>query len=183
MQLKQASEWMGEYRTKSSTGSFHDIVKRIDRTFNFLLVRVVSASCLTNKGPFCQVSNPYCLISAAQSDGKNMCKTRFVSGNVNPRWDEEFFIPLVWKTALIQLHIKDDQRQGDENNLSLGYLDVKFRELKPGVWHTRKENLWSLKKQVQKKSEVVYEILFSNSVSHLRGISPPASLLNDFQAI
>ena len=52
-----------------------------------LKVKVVNGRCLQNKETL-STSDPYCMVEL----GEQMQKTKYVSSNLNPDWNEEFFL-------------------------------------------------------------------------------------------
>lgn len=163
-QLNQATEYVVKHRDDENASSL--VLSRVDQAFGFLVVRVLAAYSLTNKGPFGQLSNPYVVLSVNQKGGKAIWKTKAVSSDLNPRWGEEYFIPVGWSANLLELHVKDDQRSEDDP--SIGYLNVMFRNNVVGQWHRKREHLFSMKKQTQKQSEILYEVFFASEVRQLR---------------
>lgn len=168
-QLNQATEYVVKHRGDEMASSL--VLARVDQTFGFLVVRVLAGYNLTNKGPFGQTSNPYVILSVDQKGGNAMWKTKTVSGDLNPRWGEEYFIPISWSATILELHVRDDQRS--DENASMGYCNIKFREITPGQWQSKRVHLWSERKQTQKGSEIMYEVFFANEVRQLREVDAP----------
>merc|ERR1719296_147871 len=164
--LKLASNQLSlatEYICKHKGQGVDTLVKRIQNAFGFLCIRVMCAFNLKNKGPLGQLSNPYCIVSVDQKGGKEVGRTKAVSADLNPRWGEEVAIPVAWSANMIEFEVLDDQKKGDDNP-SLGYLDIQFRELRPGKWSRRREHLTSKRKQTEQKAELVYEVFYANEL-------------------
>lgn len=166
-QLNQATVYIEKHRTDTQNSSL--VLSRVDRIFGFLIVRVLASFDLQNKGPLGQLSNPFVVLSLNMTGGNGMHKTEAVESDLNPRWGEEFFIPLAGSADTLELHVKDDQKTADP--ASMGYCRIKFRDITTGTWHRQKEKLWSAKKGNQKNSEIMYEVLFATELRQLRAVN------------
>jgi len=175
-QLKSATDCVIEC---SSRGASAAILQRLANVFGFVVVRVRAANSLTTKGygKLVAPAEPFVTISIsddqkplncsdAGSIAENAFRTEAMKGCTDPRWeDEEFFVPVEWYNSHLQLHVWDSQPHGEP--ISLGFHNIAFRALAPGVWHQKCEYLTSAKSGSETQSAIDFEIFFANEVRQL----------------
>jgi len=147
----------------------HEIVKRVQRIFGVLIIRVNSARKLTNKTTFGfagEKANPYVTVKTNQD---NEMVTQTIESQLNPVWDEEFCIPVAWNDDILELHVWSNSSSGVNigEDPSLGYVHIPFRSLLSGQWHKSSAHLKSVKKGTEKESELHFEVFFAARVQQL----------------
>jgi len=170
-QLHSCAEFVEAHRNAPDLAAL--TMRRMSRTFGFLVVRIIGCQELTNKAKGAtlgKVVRPYVAIrlrpssSSSVERGADMqqeLRTTVGEKSLNPVWNEEFFISVPWGAEQVELHVHD------VGGTSLGYHIFNFRAMPPGVWQKGAEKLRSLKKSSFKKSEIFYEVLFAEQLRQL----------------
>ena len=91
-----------------------------------LKVKVLNGRSLQNKETF-QTSDPYCRLEL----GTVIHKTKYISSNLNPDWNEEFEFAVQPGQDVIALSIWD--KNSIKKDVFMGYSFVSFQGCKQGV--------------------------------------------------
>ena len=90
-----------------------------------LKVKVINGRSLQNKETF-QTSDPYCLLEL----GEEKHKTKHISSNLNPDWNEEFVFNVKPGQDVISLSVWD--KNSIKKDVFMGYSFVSFHDCKQG---------------------------------------------------
>jgi len=167
-QLHSCAEFVEANRNSPDLASL--TMRRMSRTFGFLVVRIVGCQELTNKAKGAslgKVVRPYVAIrlrspgGAKSAEVQQELRTTVGEKSLNPVWNEEFFVSVPWDADQVEFHVYD------VSGASLGYHIANFRTMPPGVWQKGAERLRSVKKSAFKRSEIFYEVLFAEQLRQL----------------
>lgn len=174
-QMKSATDFVMEHTSKSTS---KDVLQRLGNVFGFVVIRIRAAQNLTTRGfnklvapaePFVTISisdDQKPLSSSDTSIADSAFRTDVAKGCVDPKWeDEEFFVPVEWYNSHLQLHVWDSQAHKEP--MSLGFHNIAFRSLRPGVWYQRSERLASAKKGAETQSAIEFEVFFADEIRQL----------------
>ena len=90
-----------------------------------LRVKVLNGRNLQNKETF-QTSDPYCMLEL----GSSSHKTKHISSNLNPDWNEEFVFDVKGDDDVIALSIWD--KNSIKKDVFMGYAFVSFDNCRKG---------------------------------------------------
>jgi len=166
-QLKDVAHFI--MQAASGGNATKAILDRLTNVFGFLTVRVIACHGLTNKGRaiFGEVSDPYVTVRIGKDERKKF-RTPTIQDNLDPRWydddeppGESEFLPLSANERTLELEVWDDAKGGED--FAMGFLHVDFKAGAPGLWHKRRESLFSSRtKQVRGHGEIEYEFYYAN---------------------
>jgi len=154
-QLAACADFLRKRSSDKAVGPM--VLSRIGRALGFLVVRVSSASGVQGKlAGIAGAPAPHVEITLGP---RECARTEAFDGPMDPMWNEEFFLPVSWDDSRIELFVCSGYTQ-------LGSVQVGFRDVSPGIWHSRTEHLKSLKRKPL-PTELSFQYFFASEVPHL----------------
>jgi len=165
---------IGVVREMADAGEMDEVIKHLDTFFGMIMVRVMGAVNLPNtdgQGLFASktdLTDGFVIVRLQSMDREAAPKTRVISDNLNPRWEEEFCF-MVCDEGHLTLEVYDsneDNWMTSTSRQGIGFVRINFRS-NSGQWVKRQEKLRSLTRGKLMEASLDFELFFASCIKHL----------------
>lgn len=152
-QLKDAAHFIRKSRKHKNATKL--VLDRLDYAFGFLAVRVVSCQTRTLKGQ--AIQHPHIVVRIGKEDSKSF-RAR-IGGDAA----QAPFVTVDQEDGKFELEVWSGSPKTDDG--PMGSVHEDFRVCSAGVWHRRREKLYSFGAfQARCLGEIEYDVYFANSI-------------------